>query len=314
MRISLPEAVLLLESGKVIAVPTETVYGLAARLDRPEAITNIFSLKGRPSNNPLIIHVASPEEIPHYVDSIPDDFYKLSKTFWPGPLTLILPAKTHTIPDIARAGLPTAAFRVPDHLLTRELLSKTGPLVMPSANLSGSPSATSREHVETDFGIDFPVLDGGACHKGLESTILYLNQEKIWIVARLGALVPEDFAPILGYIPEVMKKGGETPICPGQLYRHYAPKSRLFLMTTIPADSEGAIIGYSDRQYPQGCRLFSLGNSLNPAEAAQRLYAVLRQLDIERVESAIVDMNIPNDGLWLTLKERLLKAAEKKIL
>jgi len=312
MHVSLSEAVALLKSGKVVAVPTETVYGLAACLNCPEAIAKIFSLKGRPENNPLIVHMASPEKIKDYVSFLPPAFELLSKAFWPGPLTLVLSAIEDTIPEIARAGLPTVAFRIPSHPVARQLLEQTGPLVMPSANLSGKPSATCAEHVEVDFGIDLPVLDGGACHKGLESTILYWKANE-WIIVRLGALAPEDFGSVLGYTPKVVVKReeAEAPLCPGQLYRHYAPKAQLVLTTVISSDGKDVIIGFSDRKYPGGCRVFSLGDSSVPEQAAQRLYAVLRQLDLEGIDKAIVDINIPNTGLWLTLKERLLKAASK---
>src|SRR5262245_4612508 len=143
MHISLEEAASALKSGLVVAVPTETVYGLAASIDFPDAIEDIFRLKGRPSNNPLIVHVASAKEIAFYVTQQPPQFLKLASAFWPGPLTVVLPVDQVRIPSVARAGLPTAAFRVPNHPLTRELLEITGPLVMPSANLSGKPSATT---------------------------------------------------------------------------------------------------------------------------------------------------------------------------
>lgn len=311
MRVSIAEAAFLLDEGQVVAVPTETVYGLAARLDRPNAIAKIFSLKGRPKNNPLIVHLASLDDLSKYVSELPPNLDVLARAFWPGPLTLILPAFESAIPDIVRAGLQTVAIRVPDHPLTRQLLALTGPLVMPSANISGRPSATSRAHVEYDFGEEFPILDGGECHQGVESTILHWDG-RIWTVARLGALSPEDFIPVLGYAPEVMTGKKEAPLCPGQHYRHYAPKAHLILSETISSESEGVILGFIDRKYPKGCRLISLGNSSDPKEAASRLYAVLRQLDTQGIKRAYVDMNFPAAGLWLTLRERLLKAASGK--
>lgn len=310
MRVTLDQAISLLNGGLVVAIPTETVYGLAASINFENAIEEIFKIKGRPSNNPLIVHVATADDIRMYAQEIPKDFSKLAAAFWPGPLTLVLPVFEDMIPPVARAGLPTAAFRVPSHKLTLEVLKGTGPLVMPSANLSGKPSATSAEHVEHDFGRGFSVLDGGECTKGVESTILCLDHSK-WVVIRLGALPPEAFRPVLGYIPEV--KGNEknsAPLCPGQLYRHYAPKAKLLLMENI-LDSESAqnIVGFSDRIYPKDSRLFSLGKSDDPDTAAQMLYDVLRSLDQENIDQAIVDMNFPKEGLWLTLRERLQKAA-----
>lgn len=308
MRIKVDKGVELLKSGKVVAVPTETVYGLAASLNQPKAIEDIFLLKGRPANNPLIIHVDVAEKILDFALNLPPDFIKLSGTFWPGPLTLVLPIRENTIPNIVRAGLSTAAFRIPSHPLARELLQKTGPLVMPSANLSGRPSSTSAVHVEQDFGIDFPVIDGGSCQQGLESTILYFDHHQ-WQIIRLGALSPEAFIPLLGYEPKVIKlMKDQTPICPGQLFRHYAPKAKLHLCDD-PKECKGVVVGFSDRQYPLAKQVYKWGRSDNVKEVAENLYSILRQLDEQNFEEAWVDMDFPSQELWLTVKERLLKAA-----
>jgi L-threonylcarbamoyladenylate synthase len=307
MKVTLEQAISLLNGGLVVAIPTETVYGLAASINFPKAIEEIFRLKGRPSNNPLIVHLASANNISLYVKELPKDFSKLAAAFWPGPLTLVLPVIEDTIPEIARAGLPTAAFRVPGHEITHDVLKGTGPLVMPSANISGKPSATSAEHVEHDFGSGFSVLDGGECKKGVESTILCFEQTE-WVVVRLGAMPPETFLPVLGYTPKVKEVDGQdAPICPGQLYRHYSPKAKLILSDNI--SNAKNIVGFSDRTYPKNSRLFSLGRSDDPDTAAQLLYDVLRSLDREHIEEAVVDMNFPKSGLWMTLRERLQKAA-----
>jgi len=310
MRITFEKAVELLKNGHVAAVPTETVYGLAASLSSPKAVEKIFTLKGRPSNNPLIIHIASQEQLDPFVKTLPNGFEKLAKAFWPGPLTLVLAANTAHVPELVRAGLPTAAFRIPAHPLIRNLLALTGPLVMPSANISGKPSATSPGHVESDLGVDFPVLDGGKCARGVESTILFHDGNQ-WKIIRLGALAPEVFKPILGYQPAVMlSKKGEDPICPGQLYRHYAPKAKLILTKTITPETKGAVIGFSDRNYPSACQIFPLGPLSMPEKVAENLYAVLRNLDEERIETAWVDMDMPDEGLWQTILERLNKASQ----
>lgn len=308
MRISLNEASHILCTGGVVAVPTETVYGLAAALNQPEAIERVFKLKGRPANNPLIIHVPNEAAIQPYLTTIPNQFQLLANHFWPGPLTLVLPIDKSKIPEKARAGLPTAAFRVPSHALTRELLEQTGPLVMPSANLSGKPSATQPEHVESDFGDCFPVLDGGRCKHGLESTILYFN-EKDWQIVRLGSISAEEFIPILGYAPEVVcSSKDKAPICPGQLYRHYAPKAKLILCEN-PDNCTEVVLGFNDRLYSKAERTIILGSTNNPEEVAENLYAKLRQLDEENVLSAHVDINFPQEGLWVTILERIQKAA-----
>lgn len=307
MRITLEQAQKLLKAGNVVGLPTETVYGLAASIRCPKAIAHIFFLKGRPSNNPLIIHVASAQDILSYALTIPDDFHKLAAAFWPGPLTLVLPIIADKIPAIARAGLPTAAFRVPAHDYIQKLLTHSGPLVMPSANLSGKPSATSAAHVENDFGQDFPVVEGGQCTRGMESTILLWKDDR-WCIVRLGALASIDFQPVLGYSPVVHEEEIDTPLCPGQLYRHYAPKAKLVLKENI-SGYDGVVVGFDDRHYPHAERVFSLGNSQCAEEVAQRLYAVLRDLDTYGVKKAYIDMNIPHDGLWATIWERMKKAS-----
>lgn len=309
MKISIAEACELLNCGSIVAVPTETVYGLAASLTQPAAVDKIFALKGRPSNNPLIVHTANLEQIIQYVTTIPEGTQKLAEAFWPGPLTLTLPSNPDKVPSRVRAGLTTTAFRIPNHPLTRELLQHTGPLVMPSANISGRPSATQRAHVEEDFGIDFPVLDGGACSHGVESTILHHNGE-CWQVIRLGALSAETFAPILGYVPAIaVTPKDHAPLCPGQLYRHYAPNAQLILSTDELDKYQGVVIGFSDRSYPEAIRVIALGPVSTPEFVAESLYAALRQLDQEGVQKAIVDMRFPKEGLWLTIAERLKKAA-----
>lgn len=318
MRISLADAATLLLTSEVVAVPTETVYGLAACLNDFTAIQKIYTLKSRPPQNPLIIHVASSQQIHEYVEELPDSFEALAAAFWPGPLTLVLPVKSNKVLNIVTAGLKTAAFRVPRHSLTRKLLAMTGPLVMPSANLSGKPSSTSAEHVEKDFTLDFPVLDGGPSEEGLESTILIWDSKK-WVIGRLGALDADCFLPVIGYIPGLTKKHNdldvnelkETPTCPGQMFRHYAPKARLIffkqdLLTTNPCQ---VIVGFDDKSYSREFKIYSLGLLKNPKVAAERLYAVLRQLDQDEVKEAFVDMDFPANGLWITIRERLEKAA-----
>lgn len=307
MRISLQQASELLNQGKVVGVPTETVYGLAASLSHPQAIKQIFLLKNRPAKNPLIIHLANAQDVLRYIKVLPPNYADLVEAFWPGPVTLVLEIKPQTIPEMVRAELKTSAFRVPGHALTHQLLELTGPLVMPSANLSGRPSSTCVEHVEEDFGKEFPVLDGEVCSKGLESTILYFSEGR-WAIVRQGALSSEMFVPVLGYAPEIVDRDpNAVPLCPGQLYRHYAPRARLQLAGSPPI--QGVIVGFINRIYPPGCRLLSLGNTKDPVMAAHRLYAVLRQLDEEGIEAAWVDMQFPDEGIWCTLRERLQKAA-----
>lgn len=311
MRIDLKKSVELLKAGRVVAIPTETVYGLGACINFPEAVESIFTLKGRPQDNPLIIHLAEARQLDRYVLKKVPDLQLLTEVFWPGPLTLVAPIKTDRVPSSVRAGLPTAAFRVPMMQTTRDVIKKTGPLVMPSANLSGSPSATHPMHVESDFGQEFPVLDGGFCSQGVESTILHYGKNNKWEVLRLGALPAEAFIDVLGYRPEVIVRPPEQPpICPGQKYRHYAPQATLHLCLSQKEIQGSPIIGYEDRTYPENAFLVPLGRSTDPETVARNLYSALRTIDDKGYKEAWIDLDVPHTGLWLTIIERLQKASQ----
>lgn len=302
-RISLTEAVQKLVKGEVVAVPTETVYGLAASIKHPDAIDQIYTLKKRPLDNPLIIHVAEVSQILSYTSHFPPGFEQLTNQFWPGSLTLVLPIEESAIPSRVRAGLSTAAFRWPNHPLTLTVIKQTGPLVMPSANLSGKPSGTCLEDVEEDFGAHFPILDGGRCERGVESTVMQYKER--WEIIRLGCLSGEMLSETLGYIPSIAKRS-DKPVCPGQMYKHYAPIAKLHLK----GYSEGSVVvGYRNRLYTGAKKVFMFGNVENPKEVMHNLYRILRELDREGVEEAFVDMDIPENGLWSTIRERLQRAA-----
>lgn len=307
MEVTFTQAKELISQGKVVAIPTETVYGLAASLKHPEAIEEVYRLKGRPAENPLIIHVHDIEQIAGYCKELPPLFNELATQLWPGPLTLVIPIREELVPSNARAALPSAAFRIPSHPIARELIRQTTPLVMPSANLSGRPSSTQAAHLCEDFGATLPYLDGGVCDKGVESTILVYSNAS-WKFGRLGAIPLSTIENILGY---PLKQVGDTakPLCPGHHYRHYSPKAVLKMTKQIPQTTEGVIIGFSDRNYPM--RAIHLGHSQNGEEAAHHLYAALRQLDAENIGEAWVDGNFPTTGLWETVYERLLRACLK---
>ena len=217
------------------------------------------------------------------------------------------------MPLLVRAGLPTAGFRIPSLEVTRSLIRTTGPLVMPSANLSGCPSATSPDHVETDFGQNFPVLDGEIRLKGVESTII-LYQEPEWVIVRLGAIAPELFEPILGYQPRYIQREEDAqPLSPGQMYRHYAPKAHLFLGDSSALEISMFVLGFKERKYPSGKQVIFLGSLSNPEEVAENLYLSLRELDQKGAESAWVDMDFPRHGLWQTIAERLNRAGDVNV-
>ncbi|MEM1282261.1 MAG: L-threonylcarbamoyladenylate synthase [Chlamydiota bacterium] len=310
MRISIDKAIQLIKERDVVAAPTETVYGLAASIEHPEAIQKIFTLKNRPTNNPLITHLANIDQVKAFVDHLPKDFHRLAEAFWPGALTLVIPVLEDAVPDIIRANLRSAAFRVPSHPLVQKLITGVGPIVMPSANLSGKPSSTIAEHVEHDFGEDFPILDGGSCETGIESTVLIADGE-VWKVGRLGGISPKQIEKVLGYWPEMPSTQViENPLCPGQMYRHYAPNARLHFDTYIPEYCP-VVIGFSERDYPPNKTLKVLGSIKDPQSVARRLYHTFRKLDEEGVTDAWIDMDFPVNDLWASIRERIVKAASK---
>lgn len=221
---NLEEAAALLREGEVVAFPTETVYGLGASVFLPKAVEKIYQVKGRPKDNPLIVHIADLTQLALVVDQAPDLFYTLAHTFFPGPLTVLLPKKAE-VPSIVSADLPQIGVRMPAHPLARRLIRMVGPLVAPSANLSGRPSSTTAQHVMDDFGDAIAgVLDGGSCGVGLESTVLMLEPKLA--ILRPGAVSKEQLESVLKK-PVAVAEGEERPLCPGMKYRHYAPRAQV---------------------------------------------------------------------------------------
>ena len=310
MRIQLEEAVRRLNESQPVAIPTETVWGLAARWDDEAGIQEIFRLKGRPLQNPLIIHIATVAPLLSSITQSPPGLFDLIENFWPGGLTLVLPVREQAILPIVRAGLPSAAFRMPSHAQTQELIARTSPLVAPSANKSGLPSATTPEHIEHDFGPELPILEAQTfCHHGLESTIL-IWQDK-WYLGRPGAIDIDALAFVIGYMP-TLHRPGEQPLCPGQLFRHYAPKARLTLNASWDEEKAGrydGVLGFSDRIYPKASRVVSMGPSTDPKAVASHLYAALRDLDRFSLQSVFVDIHMPPTTPWMAILDRLEKAA-----
>ena len=219
------QARLLLEKGEVVAIPTETVYGLAANGLNELAIHKIFEAKGRPLSNPLILHFSSKEAIKPYVLDFPPILEKLADYFWPGPLTLLL-NKSLLVPEIITAGLDRVGIRVPAQPLVQELLqSLSFPLAAPSANLYGMISPTQATHVHTQLQGKIPyILDGGACENGIESTIVGLENQQV-IVYRLGGISVEQLSNVIGYVPQLKNHSENQPVTSGMVKHHYAPKT-----------------------------------------------------------------------------------------
>ena len=314
MFIQLDEAIDHLKRGEVVAIPTETVYGLAASLSSPTAIEEIFRLKGRPGDNPLIVHIASLDQLQGLITAMPDKSALLIEKFWPGSLTIIFPANIDQVPSLARAGLNTLGIRMPQHELALALIDAVGPIVAPSANISGRPSSTTPEHVAEDFGDILPILSGGVCSQGMESTII-AHVEGSWKILRLGAVSAEELEEVLGEKvwndqeqPALfdMKK----PLCPGQKYRHYAPSCHLVLGLEDYSGSPSVVIGFDGKEYPGAKKIFRLGDIKNPKSIEKNLYANLRALDEEGIQQAWVDGNFDSQGPLRTIFERLKKASQ----
>lgn len=291
-------AAALLRTGSVVAVPTETVYGLAADATNPEAVARIYAAKGRPSFNPLIAHVSGADMAAEHVET-PPLARRLIDAFWPGPLTLVLPSKLESpIAAIVTAGLPTLAVRCPDHPVPQALIKALGrPLAAPSANASGQISATRAEHVLKTLGGRIPlVIDGGPCKGGIESTIVAVEGERLRLLRPGG--IPrealEAFAPL--------SMGGSGIEAPGMMESHYAPTKPLRLEAETAEDDE-FLIGFG-----RVTGDISLSPSGDPVEAAARLFDCLHAADASAARCIAV-APVPSDGLGAAINDRLRRAA-----
>ena len=322
----------LIRAGFVVGMPTETVYGLAADATNERAVREIFRAKGRPADNPLIVHIADSGELADLVTSVPEGARRLMETFWPGPMTLVLP-RSGRVPDIVTAGMDTVGIRMPSSPAARALIRASGrPLAAPSANTSGRPSPTTARHVLDDMSGRIPlILDGGPCGVGVESTVIDARGEEP-VVLRPGGITPEMIRGVLHAVeidPHVMSplKEGEAVRSPGMKYKHYAPRAWLTLFEgtrerTVPEmqrrydeeESRGgrpAILGYEGEDYG-GRRVFLLGRRGHSGDAALRLFAVLRTLDDEGITAAFCE-TLPAEGMGLAVMNRLGRAAAFRI-
>lgn len=310
MFISVEEAASLICHGQIIAIPTETVYGLAGSILFESGIKQIFSLKNRPLTNPLILHISHLKQVEEFVQMPKEDELKLIESFWPGPLTVLLRLKhSSALPKMITAGLPTVAIRMPNQKQTLHLIEKTGPLVAPSANKSGLPSSTKKEHIAKDFGENFPVLEGSCGKEGIESTIVISINGKIKI-AREGSLLASDMEKVLGYLPEILVKQNK-PICPGQHFRHYAPNAKIQLVSYDEIrELNEVVIGFEDREYKKAKQVLHLGKLNDPKTQQNNLYAILRELDQQGISQAYIDQDFMLDERSQIIKKRLEKAAQ----
>lgn len=321
------EAAHLLASGGLVAFPTETVYGLGADALNPRAVERIFHAKGRPADNPLIVHVADAGALTRLVAGVPLVAQTLIARCWPGPLTLVLPA-SRGVPEVTRGGLPTVAVRMPAHPVALALIRTAGcPVAAPSANRSGRPSPTTAHHVLADLGdaVDL-VLDAGPTPVGVESTVLDLTG-RTPVVLRPGGVTVETLQGILGAVA-VAPPGAETLLArsPGTRYRHYAPRARVVVVEAPPARVGEEMVAAVRRLWDQGLRVGVMvtadaaqamppgavvrvmGARGDPETIAASLFAQLRELDDAGLDAIVVE-GIPEQGVGRAVMDRLRRAA-----
>ncbi|MCS6821365.1 MAG: L-threonylcarbamoyladenylate synthase [Microscillaceae bacterium] len=313
----------LLERGEVVAIPTETVYGLAANAYNQRAVSKIFKIKNRPTFDPLIVHTNSLEKIHDFVKEFPEKAYVLAQNLWPGALTLLLPKK-EIIPDLVTAGLPRVAVRIPKHPLTLSLLAQLDfPLAAPSANPFGYVSPTTAQHVSQQLGNQIPfILDGGACQLGIESTIVGFENDETWIY-RLGGITVETIQSLIGEV-KIKPFSSADPTSPqaaGMLTKHYATHTPL-MVGEIPELLAEALQQFAPHQigilFTQHLNKdIPVENQIilpaitNFEEAAQKLFASLRYLDALNLK-IIIAPRFPNQHLGKALNDRLMRASSKK--
>ena len=306
-----------LKENNIVAIPTETVYGLAANAFESEAIEKIFSLKKRPFYNPLIVHIKAAEYLNHIAKDIPEIAFRLATEFWPGPLTLVLNKKS-IVPAIITAGKDTVAVRMPNHPITLELLNSLDfPLAAPSANPFGSISPTTAAHVRRYFGENLEVvLDGGECIKGIESTIVGFEGEQV-VMYRLGSISTEDIERVAGKL-KFHTIDDSAPAAPGMLSRHYAPSTETFLTQDVkemvlshPNKKIGLLIFQKNpiSLHMAHTEVLSQKGDLN--EAARNLYAAMHRLDHLDLDVIIAE-KLPEEGLGKSINDRLKRAVKKQ--
>ena len=310
----------ILKSGGIVAVPTETVYGLAASAFSDNAIKMVFTAKGRPQDNPLIVHIASIDMLDGITCDVPDIAYECAKAFWPGPFTMVLP-KGDNIAESVSGGLNTVAVRFPSEKTICDIINTSGlPLAAPSANTSGRPSPTTAAHVIDDLdGKIYAVVMGGDCTVGVESTVVSLVGEKPRLL-RPGAVTPEQLLKIL---PDLIVddavleklKDGETAASPGMKYKHYAPKTRAILVEGcsnsfvrfVNQKSDCAAICFEEEYYNINIPKISYGSKRDESTLAQNVFSVLRDIDSLGVKEVYI--HAPSkEGMGLAVYNRLIRA------
>lgn len=309
------QAATLLREGEVVAIPTETVYGLAGNALNDRAVAAIFSIKNRPSFDPLIIHTSDFTRVVNWVEEIPEAAWMLARAFMPGPLTLLLPRRP-IVPDLVTAGLQRVAVRIPNHPLTQQLLQALDfPVAAPSANPFGYISPTTAEHVAQQLNGKIPyILDGGPCSVGIESTIVGFEDGQT-IIYRKGGLTIEAIEAVAGKV-QIRPHSSSNPAAPGMLKSHYAPAAPLQLgvLEELMPQHAGKKIGIISfrrayREVPPE-RLVILSPDGNLQEAARQLFAGMRRLDALNLDIILAEL-VPEEGLGRAINDRLRRAATR---
>lgn len=316
----------ILRGGGLVAFPTETVYGLGANAFDESAVKNIFAAKGRPSDNPLIVHVAKADDVEPLVEKVTQRAARVMESFWPGPVSIIL-KKSELVCGAVSAGLDTVAVRMPAHPAALAVIGAAGvPVAAPSANTSGKPSPTSAKHVRCDmYGKIDMIVDGGRCDVGVESTVLDLSGD-MPVILRPGGVTADMLEPVIGTVlsPESVSSDADTPKCPGMKYRHYAPEARLTVLEYIgklDVDRLAALVSQSrsggERIGILGCEntgnvygadMFIYGGS-DPRSYAANLFYALRSFDEASIDIVYCPINF-NGSISAAVRNRLYKAAE----
>ena len=319
-----------LRNGELVAIPTETVYGLAANALNGGAVRRIFEAKGRPMDNPLIVHISAFEQIERFrlVREIPRKAYMLAEKFWPGPLTVIMP-KGEAIPNEVSAGLDTVAIRFPSHPVTQSIITAADcPLAAPSANTSGIPSPTAARHVMHDMNGKIPyIIDGGVCEVGVESTVITVAGDAP-VLLRPGGITPEQLEEVIGEIRVsdavlYKMKEGQKAESPGMKYKHYAPKANLILIKSSDdkyieyvnahKDERAAALCYDEDVRNLNIEAFPYGKKNDYKQQARQLFDVLRKLD--ETDAEIVYGRCPDTrGAAMAVYNRLIRAAGFEVI
>ncbi len=323
---AITRAAAIIRTGGLVAIPTETVYGLAANALDPAAVDRIYSAKGRPADNPLIVHISDIKDLDNLCTSVPPAARELAKRFWPGPLTMVLPRRPGILDGVTR-GLDTVAIRVPDHPVALAIIKAAGvPVAAPSANISGSPSPTKAEHVVADLdGRIDAIVDSGPCRVGLESTVLDLSVSPPCLL-RPGGVSRREIETAIGEKITVSNGEADIPRSPGVKYRHYSPKARVvtvlgrseFAVSRVNSESGefdgrcAALCFDGETGYDPNIFLRAIGSEDDPESIARRLFSELRELDAQGYDLIFV-RSPRGEGIVAALQDRLRRASEKFI-